>query len=282
MKAIYSLLTIYIILLTLGGCKEAQTVRTDENPVARVGKEFLYPSDMTGIGANMSDNDSIYQAKIFIEQWIRDKLMLQVAESNIENSDEIERMVTEYRATLLMNAYEKALINQRMSSEVSPQELADYYANNKEQYQSGISWVRCHFVKAPRDLEGIQDLRKWFKSDNGVDFERVKLFCAKNKTIHILNEDLWIKYDKIENEVPEGSISSRHRSGGSILDRTDDNYIYLLQIFEYRDKEDATPLAQVQDEVKRIILHQRRNKILQDIRREVYEKAKKEGGFELF
>lgn len=264
------------------GCGSDAPTKTGEKPLAQVANRYLYPSDVVGIGAGMSEKDSLYQLKIHIGQWVRDELMLKVAEDNIDVTDKINRMVRDYKATLIMNQYEDALINQRMNKEVTPQELAAYYSQNKEQYQSGINLVRCHFVKVKRELDGIQDLKKWFKSEEGIDFERVKLFCAQNQTTHILNEDLWIEYDKLGQEMPENAIGERHRSGKSILDRMDDTHQYLLQIFEYRDKEDAAPLSQVQDEIRRIILHQRRNQILQDIRKEVYENAKKEGGFEIY
>lgn len=271
-------------LLFLGSCGKGGTagVDKDEQPLAQAAGQYLYPSTIEGIGAGMTKTDSLYQLKVYTEQWIRDQLMLNVANNNVTMTAQIERMVKAYEATLIMNEYEEALINQRLNTEVTPQELADYYSNNKEQYQAGISWVRCHFVKAKRGTPELQDLKKWFKSEEGVNFERVKLFCAKHKTVHILNEDLWIEYDKLVEKLPKDAIANRHREKQSILDRMDENHQYLLQIFEYRDKEDATPLPQVQDEIKRIILHQRRNKILQNLRKEVYEKAKKEGTFEIY
>ena len=262
------------------GCGE--TAQEGEKALAKVADRFLYPSEVVGIGSGMSEKDSLYQLKIHINQWIRDELMLQVAEDNIEVTEQMERMVRDYKATLIMNEYEEKLINQRLNTEVTPQELADYYAQNKEQYQSGISWVRCHFVKVKRETPDVQQLKKWFKSGDGVDFERVKLFCAQNKTTHILNEDLWIEYDKLVKELPANAIGTRHREQQAILDRMSETHQYLLQIFEYRDKEDATPLPQVQEEIRRILLHQRRNQILQNIRKEVYEKAKKDGTFEIY
>jgi len=276
------ILSILMSIMLLGACSEPVKEDVGEEPLAKVADRFLYPSDVVGIGTGMSEQDSLYQLKIHINQWVREELMLKVAEDNIEGSDHIDRLVRDYRATLIMGQYEEALINQRLDSDVTPQQLADYYGKNKEQYQAGISWVRCHFVKVKRATPDIQKLKKWFKSDDGVDFERIKLFCAKNKTTHILNEDLWIEYDKLSNELPENTIGNRHRNDQAILDRMDDTYQYLLQIFEYRDKEDAATLPQVQDEIRRIVLHQRRNKILQNIRKEVFEKAKKEGTFEVY
>lgn len=275
--------SVVIASIFLVGCRSGETTTTtDEQPLAKVGEQALYPSDVLGIGVGMAAQDSLYQLQVHIEQWVRDALMLQVAKRNITMTEQLKRKVQAYEASLLMSQYEEALINQRLDTEVTPQQLSDYYSQNKEQYQAGISWVRCHFVKVRRGVEGIQDLKKWFKSENGVDFERVKLFCAKNKTAHILNEDLWVEYDKLVEQLPPNAIKNRHRKGQSILDRSTDSHQFLLQIFEYRDKEDAAPLPQVQDEIRRIILHQRRNQILNDIRREVYEQAKKEKGFEIY
>lgn len=269
-------------LYALAACQPAAEPEGEQPPLAKVGTTFLYPDDVKGIGANMTDQDSLYQLQLHIEQWVRDQLMLDVATRNIDVNKQIERMVNDYRADLIMNAYEEKLVNERLDLEVTPAELALYYSKNKEQYQAGISWVRCHFVKVRRKTEGIQDLKKWFKSQKGIDFERVRHFCAKHKTVHVLNEDLWTEYDKLLRALPPNTIERRHREGRAILDRSDDQYQYLLEIFEYRDKEDAAPLVQVQEEIRRIILHQRRNQILQNIRRDVYEQAKQSGGFEVY
>lgn len=262
-------------------CGTKEVTKEGEKPLAKVGTEFLYPSDAVGIGAGMPIEDSLYQLKIYTEQWVQNQLMLQVARNNVSSNAQIERMVKEYESNLIMNTYEEALIAERLDLEVTPQQLADYYSQNKEQYIAGINWVRCHFVKVKKDADEIQGLKKWFKSNDGLDFERVKMFCAKNKTVHILNEDIWIEYDKLASELPENAIDARHRNG-LILDLVTETHQFLLRIYEFKDKNDAAPLSQVQDEISRIILHQRRNKIVADIHKEVYEKAKLDGSFEIY
>lgn len=280
-KYIY-LVVFSLLLVACGDTTSTEEKKQDEPILAKAHSQELYGSDLEGIGAGLSAEDSLYQVKMYIEKWVQDKLLLQVAESNVSNLSKIDRLVAEYRASLILNQYEQALVQERLDSSVTPQELADYYTKNKEQYQFGISWVRCHFVKVGRKMEGVKDLKKWFKSEEGMDFERIKLFCAENKTIHILNEDTWIRFDKLLAQIPESAIERRHREGRSVLDKTDDEYQYLLRVFEYRDKSEATPLQEVTDEVRRIILHQRRAKILQDVRREIYQKGKKDGTFEIF
>ena len=271
-------LLFFLLLCVLLGCQPV--AEKSEDPIlASVGNKKLFLSDLEGIGKGLTVEDSTAQIDNQIKKWVRDQLMLNVARANINSNAKIAKMVDAYEETLIMSEYEEALINERLNTEISTLELADYYKEHKDQYISGISWIRCHFIMVDRNAPDLKQLKKWFKSESGVDFEKVKLFCAKNNTNHILNEDLWVEYDQILASIPPNSITSRHREKQVVLDRTDDTYQYLLQIFEYRDKDDATPLPQLTEEISRIIIHQRRNKIIQEIRNEVYEKAKKESNF---
>lgn len=273
---------IIILFTVLMSCQDNSHTIDAEKPIARVGNRYLYASDIKGIGSGLTKEDSLYQVNIQIDQWIRDKLMEQVAERNIASSSEIERMVMDYRASLIMSSYETALLNQRLDKEITPQQLSEYYNNNIEQYQSGLSWIRCLFVKAEKNSEDVNQLRKWFKSENGVDFERIKLFCAQNQTTHMLNEGLWIKLKTLKQHIPSSMITNRHLKEGRILDQTDEDFIYLLQVFEYRDKDEATPLPQVKDEIARILLHQRKNNIMRQIRDDIYADAKSKNQFEIY
>lgn len=264
-------------------CNTPPAPKTEEKPIARAGDFYLYPSDVEGIGSGMKNpEDSLYQLKIYVEQWVNDKLMLRIAQNNIKISKKMERMVEDYRADLIMTEYEKQLVRDQLDKEVTPGQLAEYYGNNKEQYISGISYIQCYFIKADRSLEGVEQLRQQFRSGKEVDFEKVKLFCAKHKTIHILNKDRWTKYDKIVRELPKGAINDRHRNGVSVLDRMDDNYVYLMRVFGYRDKNDAAPLPKVKDQITNIILHLRHKETLNSIRRQVFEEGKENSRFEIY
>lgn len=66
------------------------------------------------------------------------------------------------------------------------------------------------------------------------------------------------------------------------IDRTDDSYLYLFKAFEYRSKDEPTPLSKVQDEISRIIMHQRRKAILDELRKNAKEKAKTGAVYERF
>ena len=96
-------------LIFLGSCgKGGSTGEANEKPLAQAAGQYLYPSMIVGIGAGMTPKDSLYQLKVYTEQWIRDQLMLNVANKNVEMTTQIEQMVKAYEATLIMNEYEEA------------------------------------------------------------------------------------------------------------------------------------------------------------------------------
>ncbi len=273
------------MILLLIACKGNQPMEGEE-PLARVYNNYLYKSDLDGIGKGLSAEDSAYQAQAYIDKWIIDQLVLGVAVKNLPQSEEqrIDHLVEEYRASLIVAQYEQELINRELDTVVTPMQLAEYYNKNKEQYISGFSWVRCYFIRLPRDLEGVDDVRRWFRSGKDSDIEKLKQFCINNEeqVVFAIEEDRWLKLDLLIARLPNKELASSYLQPDRVYDRSTDKYIYLYKTFEYKDKNNPTPLVEVQDEISRIILHQRRQKILNELRESAFSKAKEGGVFERF
>lgn len=252
-----------------------------DKPLARVGDAYLNMSDLEDFGKGLSAEDSAYQVKIYIDKWIQDQIMYGIAAKNVSETPRMRRLVEDYRASLLLAAYEEDLIKAELDTFVSNQQIAEYYEQNQEQYQLGEDWVRCHFVRVRRDVQGAEQLREWFKSDSKANFDNIAKFCTANKTTHVLEENVWIKLSKVTAKLPEDAFSDRYLDG-AILDKTDDEFIYLLRVFEYRDRSEPAPLQEVQHDIKNIILYQRRQTILQGIRQKAFENAKTNSNFEIY
>lgn len=114
------------------------------------------------------------------------------------------------------------------------------------------------------------------------DLDNIRSFCKKTSTPAILDEEFWIRLDRVLTELPDGSLAERYLQEGAVYDQSDENYIYLYKTLEHRGADEATPLSKVREEITRIILHQRRMDLLEINRKQTYEKGKKEGSFELF
>jgi len=266
-------------------CKRAKPPK-EEDPLARVYNNYLYASDLDGIGRGLSAEDSTYQAKMYVEKWIMDQLVLGVAVKNLTEKEEekIDRLLEAYRSSLIIAEYEQSLIDRELDTIITPIQLAEYYTVNKEQYVSGVDWVRCYMIKAKRDLDGVEDLRRWFRSGSEADFEKVKQYCANKESdvLFALEKDRWIKLDRVLVQLPERKLPSEYLKSDRTYDRSDDKFIYLYKTFEFKDKTEPAPLSQVQDEISRILMHQRRTAILEDLRKSAFEKGKSSGSYEKF
>lgn len=62
---------------------------------------------------------------------MEDILLYDKAQSNIPNNGEIDKLVENYRKALIMHTYQQALIHQRLSEEISEQDLTEYYEKNQ-------------------------------------------------------------------------------------------------------------------------------------------------------
>ncbi len=279
-----ALSVIILLFLLLNGCKNNAKPK-DNNPVARVNSSYLYRSDIEGLGKGLSGEDSARQVQLYIDKWAVDQLVLDMANKklNSKESAKIERLIESYRNSLTIAAYEQQLVDSELDTVVTAVQLAEYYKENQDQYISGHNWVRCHFIKAKRSLPGIDNLRNWFKSESKADFEKVKQYCLSKEGINfVLDSDQWVNLDKIGEMLPEKIVDPSKLQPDRSYDRTDDEYIYLFRVYEIRDRNNPVPLTQVQDEIFKIVLHQRRNEILQKLRKTATEKGKSGKVFEKF
>ena len=63
---------------------------------------------------------------------------------------------------------------------------------------------------------------------------------------------------------------------------TEDGFTFYLKIIDYKLKKSVSPLSLVQEKIKSIILNQKREKIREQLRFDLYENAKKTGKIETY
>lgn len=274
-------LTISILALFLWTCG-SKTPDKDKKALARVADDFLYASELEGLGSGLPPEDSALQVQLYVKQWVEDALIMQEGKDKVKSKERIERLVQDFRTALIREEYLQSLVEENLDSIVSAQAISDYYEANKEQYLSAEEWVRCYFIKVPRTAQGVEELREWFRSGTREDMDRVREYCKQNKTPSILDSEFWIRLDRILVELPSGNFSKRFLEKGTVYDQTDGEFCYLYKTFEYKGADQAKPLSQVKDEIVRIILQQRRMQLIDETRQRIYEEGKKNSAFEIF
>lgn len=81
--------------------------------------------------------DSAEVAKNYIDNWIKRQLILQVAEKYLTAEQlDIERRVQDYKESLIIYSYENELIQQKLDTVVSQDEIEAYYQQYEENFCS--------------------------------------------------------------------------------------------------------------------------------------------------
>jgi hypothetical protein len=87
----------------------------------------------------------------------------------------------------------------------------------------------------------------------------------------MLVDSTWHRAERIALELPKGTINPEELSSGEYT-RKDDNFSYFLKILKVKNKRDQAPFEFIRDQASKFILHQRKQKLIEDKREEVFKR----------
>ena len=118
--------------------------------VASVGNEKLTKSDIENLfPGTISKEDSLVLLKSIITNWATQKLLLKKAEENstLESNKEINKLVTDYRNSLIINNYKEKLVKQKLDTVVSEEEIDAYYESNSFNFRLNEELVKIRYLR---------------------------------------------------------------------------------------------------------------------------------------
>lgn len=253
-------------------CQPVDTSNENDRLLAKVHNKTLYLSELDGMfpeGTSSKDSSAIINA--YLERWIRDMLLLYEAERNIPSDLNIDKLVRDYRASLISHNYEKILVEEKLDSNVTKAELEAFYEKNKEQYQLETPIVRCYFIKIKVPVPNASELRRLWNSDEPEDFEKLVDYCNQYAEAHLLEDSSWYRVEDIAADMPTGSLTVDNVAAKKDFSQRDGEYQYYFKVFELKNRKDIAPLSYIEGQARKFILHQRKIKLLEDIKEKMYE-----------
>lgn len=241
--------------------------------LAKVHNKTLYLSEMDGMfpdGTTGKDSSLIIQ--IHSNRWIREALLLHEAEQNIPSDLNIDKLVRDYRASLIRHNYEKILVEQLLDSTIAMKELQDFYERNKLQYQLETPIIRCYFVKVPLPVPEANDLRKFWNSREDADFEKLVSYCQLHADAYLLEDSVWYKVEDIAQEMPKGTVTVDNVAAKQDFSQRDGDYQYYFRVFEVKNRKDIAPLSYIEGQARKVILRNRKEKLLEEKIEAMYQR----------
>ncbi|MEZ5041850.1 MAG: hypothetical protein R2828_18285 [Saprospiraceae bacterium] len=276
----------YYFLLLLGlSILSCQLTENDDKGVilAKVYNKTLYSLELDGLfPKGAMAEDSLQFLQTYVDKWVKDALVLHEAELHIPNDLNIDKLVRDYRASLIRNSYEEALVQELLDSTISQAELTEFYEKNKEQYQLETPIIRCNFIKVPLPVPEATKLRQWWNSSSPADLKALIDYCNQYADAHILEDSVWYGVDDIAVELPAGTLTADNIGFKREFTQQDGQFQYFFRLYELKNRKDIAPLAYIEGQAKKVILHKRKLKLLEDTKADLYNNGIRSNSIEKF
>ena len=273
-----------MLISLLAGCTHLEP-RNRERPLASVYEKNLYLSDIHDIfPSNASPQDSLLILQNYVDKWIKKQLILQKAELNLtDEQKDVSQQLEEYRSSLLIFKYEQSLILQKLDTIILPEEIEAYYNEYSSNFILDEIIVKALYIKLPSDAPDLYGVRQLYRSEREEDFRELESYCYQYAVKYDYFDDDWIPFMRIADELPDEirnpeSTLRYYR----YLEQQDSAFTYFVNFREYLLTSSVSPLEYVEDNIRSIILNQRKVRFIKELENNIYLDALNKGNFTIY
>lgn len=270
----------------LGACHKGgePAFEGDGSPLlARVNKQYLTLAQVRkDMPVGISPEDSARFVKGFVYSWIDEQLLKDMSSKDID-MEEIDRLVEEYRNSLIADAYRRKIIASTDKTPFTEDSLLSYYNEHKADYKLRSPLVKGVYVKLPEDDPNVGVIRRLIQSDKSEDIDRLEKEVLKSNAIHYdYFRERWVDWEQIESRVPyDFGASSDFLKPGKYLNTTVDNHTYLLRITDVLSTGSQMPFDAAKSDIRQRLAVEQRRRLDAAFRSELLQRAIKSGRTEI-
>ena len=252
------------------------------NIVAVVDDHTLLRSDIATImPKELSEADSTTFVKMYVENWVLNQLKIGRAKEVLSsNQANIERLVEDYRQSLIIRQLDQYYIDNAIDLEITDKQLTTYYRANTAAFKLDHDKVRGVVVKVPSNFRNTTTLTTALK---GVakrgDVEEVRAICEKHNLQLTDLTPQWVSYSDFLSNLPTERSSSYTQllNNSGVQKMTSGNNIFHFIIIDVARKGDVAPLECVKEDIRRRLYTERRANIVGKYEAELKREAIESG-----
>ena len=271
-----------IVLTILSSCSLFE--RTDDILLARLDDAYLYESDVNSLlYKDLSSADSLAFIQQYIYNWAQEELLLKKAELNIDFSEfDIEQRLEDYRRSLLIHAYEQKLIKQNNDTLIESTSIQNYYQQHADDYVLAEDIVKLMMVKVSEIAPELDSIKHWVFTKDSLNLEAIEAYAHQYAKRFYYNPNEWLNWREFVAFLPETSSNSSFFKQSNTLHLKDSLDVYFVRLFDRRIQGEIAPVEYVQEEIKSILLNQKKLKTVDVIQSKLLEDAKRSKQFEIY
>ena len=273
-----------LALFTGTACRNGDVPQAGTGPLlAEVYDRQLYFSELDGmIPRGIKAEDSTLIVRAYVERWVRDAVLMHEAERSVPDDLNLDQLVADYRASLIRHNYEQLLVETLSDTSVLEAAIRDYYTDNLIQFELEVPIIKGRLLKLPNDAPDMHRLDAWWQNGADATDAGFRRYAQRYAVVAFLDRSEWLKGDKVVTTLPPGTLSLEQLQRGTRLDRSDEEFRYLLAVDEVVPAQRTAPYDYVRDQVRTMLLHQRRSKLLEARKEDMYQRALRQNDVQIY
>ena len=287
----YSLSFHPLLLIALGvwltSCNGEGIIKQEE-AIAKYKGHLLYENQLTDhLPRDLDTQDSIRLSRLFIEDWLTARVLEDRATNTIPDLEKkIGPKLEDFKNQLIEYEYMRYVTQRELYKAVSPREVRNYYLQNTDKFVSKASYYSFFYIKTyqPLDADQISSIRskdskllaeltEWCASQSDIEYKLDSTFTTE-KELDLVEKGFPLNIK----EVPLNQVYSYNDKEGS----TDKTTYHLFKLLNKVQVGERKPLEMCREEIKGIILNQRKRKLLDQTKTWLVDQAKLNRDIEIY
>jgi hypothetical protein len=281
-KLNYILCTIFaVVAVSCTDGDKSNDAKLGEDVIAMVdGKELRIDDVMRDMPAGITGADSVTFMRMYVDNWVLNRLKMKRAEEVLTSSEDIERLVEGYRQSLMMRQLDQYYIDNMLDVEITDKQISTYYRAHSAAFKLDHNVVQGVVVKVPKTFRNITTLTTAIKnSAKANDWAELDALAEKHALSVTNMTAQWVSYSDFLSNLP----TERSRSYNDLISKstvqqmTSDDALFYFIITDRALKGEIAPLASVESDIRRRLYAERRDQIVAEYEAELKRESVEAG-----
>ena len=284
-RGIYIIASILIVLPALSSCRAISSFLRGGEVVAEVSGEKLYRSDLDAvIPKGISQEDSTYLAKQYINTWASEMVYLGIAEQQLSKAEkDVTKELEDYRKSLLKYRYEQLYVNERLDTAVSDDLVEEYYNAHQEKFVLGRPLVKARFLSISDESPAKGQIRKRMSSGEVEDLIEADSLAYSSALKFTTWSDEWVDVTVLAREFQLDYETLLGQVKNKWIEKVDTlGVARLAYIPEIIRKGEVAPLEYSAPAIKDIIISSRKQTLISTLEQDLLKDARENGQFVIY
>ena len=270
-----------LILFLFFGCSLIES-NPDEEVLAKVGDQYLVKKDLVNLVPSGSEQeDSIAIIKNYIENWVREQLLLKKALQNLDEEEyNFQEQLENYKNSLIIFTYENQLIKQKLDTNISSTEIRAYYTENKDNFELREDLFQLRFVQMLNTAPSKDSVEYWlFEALENVNVQ-LSEYCTQFALGCHLDSSMWIEKSTLVEYIAQSNDELALARGKNTIQ--DSLKTSVIQLYNQKNSGSIAPISYVSDQIKSILINKRKIELIQTVKSQIYEDATLKRKYEVY